>query len=811
MRTIHSVPALAVALLFGIGIYIGKLDVLPGEYFFAGALTCLLGAVALALFSRNTRSAPFLSLSMVFLIIFAGAAKLHTDSPAHEEDSYKPIRDVELTGRIVDPPVFLGNRTRFALDCESVADSLQTRLRGKILVTVTRRKRDTVDIPFTYGTALRVRGILSRPSPERNPGEFDARAYYAARGIAHFLRVRGYENVEVLNAGPSTNLLEWVMKQAVIPVRHYILDLTDRTIGGEEGELLKGIFIGERSGISIGTRNAFVDSGISHLLAVSGGNVVILWGILTTILLVLRLPRTVRAFTILLCILFYMLLTGSEPPIVRATIMGGVFLVGKLLGIKSNGLNSLGVAALIILGWDARQLFDVSFQLSFVAVFSLVYVYPLVRGWFPPLVQSSWWRLLLARSFNLAVLTLVATVGTLPFIAVYFGKVSVVGIFTNILIVPTVAVSIFLGLMSSLFGWLSVPVAELFAALNLLLLKFTIATASFSGGLSWATVDTLQFKPLYALPFYAALGFLLHVRNPVVSRKFLIAFCVLVVLNGFAPVAPMDQPVENRLRVSFIDVGQGDAALVEFPGGATMLVDAGPKSAEYDAGERVVVPFLKRRGIAKIDYLVASHPHADHIGGFARVLSTFEVKQVIESGQPARDPVFLEYADAVRREQSPVAHARAMDSSFSIGSARVYTLYPTATFIDTDTSRPHANLNNTSVVLKVCFGETSILFTGDAEREAEQEMLQLYGNFLRATVLKAGHHGSATSNSQEFLDAVRPHYAIISSGVHNSFGHPSDVVLQRLQEMNVEILRTDDEGAIILESDGEQFYRIEWR
>lgn len=808
-RTIRTIPALIVALLFAIGILLGKGGALPFEFLFVLSLFFLNAAFFLSF--RKKKEPLLISFTLGLLVVCAGAAKIQLDF-----QSTPPLiqsnRVIEVLGRIIEPPIQHENKTRFTLEAISYADSSGTHsIDSRILVTVVRRKKDTLDVPFLYGATMELKGQLGRPSPQRNPGEFDARKYYDAQGIAFVMRVRGYENVAILDSSSIQNVFEWLMQHAVIPVRHYMISLFDNIVGGEEAELLKGIFVGDRSGISYSTRNAFANSGISHLLAVSGAHVVIVWGVVTMVLTLVRLSRQMVIVGALIAVAFYMLLTGSNPPIVRATIMGGIYQMARLLGLKSDGLNSLGFAALLILGYDARQIYDVGFQLSFAAVFSLVYLFPIARNLLPAIKPSVWWGRLVTRSIELSMVTFVATVGTFPLMALYFGKVSVVGLLTNIVVVPAVAGSITLGFLSALFGWLSPLVAETFAQPNILLLRFTLWMAEFSGSLPWAYIDTLQFRPIHTLPFYAALGVLFHLHTIGYAKKFVIGFVASLNMLLIVPVSSFDRPLEEHLRVSFIDVGQGDAALIEFPDGQTMLIDAGPKSEEYNAGERIVAPFLKRRGISSIDYLIASHPHADHIGGFKYIFDRFDVKEVIESGQPARDPIYIEYAEAVRKEQSKVSIARSHDSSIHIGKAKLYLLYPTTTFIDTDTTRRHPNLNNTSVVFKLCFGEISFLFTGDAEMDAEREMAGIHGEFLQSTLLKAGHHGSKTSSTQEFLDYVKPRYAVISAGVNNKFNHPSEDVVWRLREMNVEILRTDEDGAILFETNGKELYRVDWR
>lgn len=811
--SVHTLPALVAAVLFSAGILLGRSTQMP-VWLLLAASCMLFVLVLLLLLAGNKRSHAHVALLLTLLAVSLGAIKIRIDDAEADvlpADIIK--RPVTATGTILDPYMPVGNRSQFLFALDELSSDRHSGIRAgaTVLVTVTRQKKDTVSTPFRYGDRVRLNGQMYRPTAERNPGEFNARAYYEAQGISYLMRVRGHSNVTIVDSTFRGDLFDGMMKYLVLPLRVYILTLIDKTIGGEEGELLKGILIGERSGLPFSTRTAFVNSGIAHILAVSGSNVVVVYAFFAMFFSLLRIPRVPAILLNCVMLVLYMLLTGSQPPIVRATIMGLVVLLGKLSGGRSNSLNAIGVAALGILVFDARQLYDVGFQLSFAAVVSIIYFYPIVNAWILKLSGDSWWRKGVVGSLQISAVTLVATLGTLPLTAIYFGKVSVVGLLTNIVVLPLVGFSVSLGFVSTLFGFWAYSVAEAFAAVNYILLWLILEMAKYSGNVSWAYIETLNFKPVHALPFYLAtvLVFHWHIRKVVRVAGILL----LASLNLFLIVPPgrLDLLPPDRLRVSFIDVGQGDAALVEFPGGRTMLIDAGMRSEEYDAGEHIVVPFLKRRGIKVLDWMVASHPHADHIGGMLHVFEKVDVKEVIESGQPARDSIFIGYRYAVEREQAAVRHARAFDSALTINGVRLYFLYPTHNVVTPDTFYTSLNLNNTSVVMKLRYGETSWLFTGDLEQEGEAELVSLFGPFLKSDVLKVGHHGSRTSSTDQFIRHVRPSYAVISVGRNNKFNHPSESVVQRLQDVDAEVLRTDEEGAIVFESDGKDIERVVWR
>ncbi len=811
--SIHKIPSLLLAALFACGILAGNHLRLPAEVLLVLSTAVFSASLFMFLRGRSDKHPNLLlTVSLSVLIVTMGAVKISVDSDSQAGLGSDKNKSTTVIGRVQDAVSTFENKTRFLLRLEQVPD-LGTALpeRALVFVTVVRQRRDSTGLTLAHGCLVNLKGELYRPSEERNPGEFNSRVYYEAQGIRFLMRVRGHSRVTVIDPHYRITAYDGLMRHVILPVRSYILDLIDQTIGDGEGELLKGLLIGERAGIPYATRVAFTNSGISHVLAVSGSNVIVVVGFFMTLCSLLHFSRTIRIVLVCVAVVCYMLLTGSQPPIVRATVMTIVVLVGKLLGERTTAFNSLGVAALLILIYDARQLFDVGFQLSFAAVFSIIYLYPIANSWISKLSGDALWRRAAMGILRVCAVSLVATLGTLPLTAVYFGRVSVVGIITNIFIIPLVAGSVTLGFVSSLVGWCSLWVAGVFSAANQQLLMASLYIAKLSGSRSWAYLDTLRFSPIYSLPFYLALALVFHFNVRPVARKLLILLIVAFNIAAFTPSPGLDERSDGLLRVSFIDVGQGDAAFIEFPDGKTMLIDAGMRNAEYDTGERNVVPFLKRRGISTLNYVLASHPDGDHIGGMPAVLRECVVGEVIESGQSSTDPVYDDYRRAVRTEGCSSCVARADSFMMSVGGVRVYALHPQRIVPFGDTTNGALNLNNMSVVLKLCYGETSFLFAGDAEREAEGEMLSRYGRFLHSTVLKVGHHGSRTSSSDEFARTVRPQFAVVSVGLHNKFGHPSDEVMERLRSLDVEVLRTDEEGAIIFQSDGTTVNRVEWR
>lgn len=811
----YRFPALKIGVLVIVGIVIADGLSLDAEPVFLSLIGLVAVSIGLLIVQRRGHSVALpLTAGLAVLCLLLGALKLVVDREAHpvlaEEAFLSPhtvIGTVTGEPRVETQRGGTANRLRFVLDGGRILGSdASGDLQTGLVVTLRRTRADTATPELKYGTVVALRGTLSRPPAERNPGEFSARQFYDANGISLFMRVDGFSNVVVLDSSGGNRF----MRDGVLPVRRYIVGQIDRTIGGEEGEFLKGLLLGEKAGLTSRTREAFINAGVAHVLAVSGSNVAVVGGVLLGVFGFLRMPKLMRIFLTTTGLVFYMLLTGGQPPVVRATIMALVFLYAGLFQRKSNAYNTLGIAVLIILGIDARQVFDVGFQLSFVAVLAMIHLYPRMDAWITRIPEAVVGRLGVVWALRVCAVSLAATLGTLPLTAIHFGRVSVIGIAANMVVIPAVGCSVVLGILSAVVGTFSLWLAETYATVNHIVLFLTLELTRFSGELPVAYVDTLRFRPIDSVPFYAGLVVAANITSARVARM---GFLIFLTALNVAVWTPEGYAAPSKLmRVSFIDVGQGDAVVVEFPDGKTMLVDAGPRSPTFDAGERVVVPFLKRRGIATIDLLVATHAHNDHIGGMPAVLRAFNVRTMLEPGQPTGAQIYSELRREIAREEGCVSvSARAGSVIEMFDNARVYTLYPTPTFVDTTITGRHPNLNNTSVVLKVCVGNVSLLLTGDAEEEAEEEMAFVYGDFLSSTMLKVGHHGSATSTTPEFLHAVEPARAVISVGRNNKFRHPSPNVVERLREHGTDISRTDEEGAVIFETDGLTLSRIEWR
>ncbi len=803
-------PALTGAIAIAAGILLARHTGGSWIVFTVSAAVCLVVAMIRYFFDRRTAGRMLLrSPFMLLALLLASAASFALRHQLPDSDHITKYLDrsdtLSIRCTVIDQPRWSNGRTKFLASLRSISgtDAEDTiRVTGKATVTIFPKKRSNEEpVQIPYGAVITLRGLLQAPPEERNPGEFSYRDYLALNDIFAMVSAEGYSSVIVSDEREGNPFFEFV----IFPSKEFIIRTIRTVMSGDEANFLIGLLLGDRTEISEEIKNAFMNTGTIHVLAVSGSHVVLVAEIIFVLLGILRFPRKPQIVMAIVILLYYMYLTGATPSVVRSTLMMIIFFVGQYREERTDVYNLLGASAIIILMIEPKQLFDVGFQLSFSAVFSIVYFYPKLNALIPK-IPEVWEELAMMKwLWQLFAVSLAAQIGTLPFTALYFGKVSIVSLFANLLVVPLVGLIVTIGLTGALLGTLSLWIASCFSEVNNIIAFITLRFVKWAETVPYAVVDTATFGWTETVVYGAAVGLLFTAGNAAVQKRILLIAIILLNIQLWNAVAASD---EARLRITFLDVGQGDGAVIRFPEGETMVVDAGPSSPGFDAGEKIVAPFLRRNGVATIDAVITSHPHADHLGGVPHLLRNFTVRRTIDAGQRAQSKLFYEY-ESERGHTDRIA-ARA-GTIIPVGNARIYVLHPSRRFIDTDSTNGYSHLNESSVVFKLVYGGTSVLFTGDAEREAEEHLSHIYGNFLRSDILKAGHHGSSTSSSEPFVRAVSPATVVVSVARFNKFRHPSPTVIDRLLSTGATVLRTDREGAIHFESDGISLERIDWR
>jgi competence protein ComEC len=517
----------------------------------------------------------------------------------------------------------------------------------------------------------------------------------------------------------------------------------------------------------------------------------------TTLLLQWNLLKIATFFSFI-AVLFYTALAGAMVPTVRSAIMIGVYELAVLLDREEELFSSLALAALLIgLAWPGVVM-DISFQLSFLAVLFIVWGMRKVQEWWPAQKRDelpqerSWLRRRLRQvGLHLSVPVL-ATIGTGPMIAYHFGQISLAGFLSNPLVVPLVGfvivpLGLLIGFLSLLMPTLALPLIWLAETL----LSLTHGTVHFLSRLPLASLAVSKPNLIEVGALYFMILSILLVRRR--GHFFLLLGGVALAVIGDGAYWWQERWNRKELRITHLSVGHGDAAVVEFPGSKVLLIDAGgTATGEFDTGEAIVAPFLRSRKILKVDYLLVSHPRVDHYGGMKTVVEEFAPSEFWSGASKGRTFRYRGLEEAVERSGMARVPLSSIDSCRSIEQVKLCVLYP-----------PKEKTGESSVVLRLSFGRVNLLFAGDIDRRDERFMLQSRAD-ISSGVLKVPRHGSLTSSTEEFVAAVKPKLAIISVGQRNPFGLPREEVVSRYSAVGAEVLRTDQDGAIMFETDGER-------
>jgi competence protein ComEC len=806
-------PALRLALWITAGIIAGR--------FFTISLPLLLaieGGMIVLTFLITTiirhRGIDLRAVCFILVLFCIGITKYAIDSTLlprnHVSNFLSQPRHGIITGIITEPPEIRNDRLSFILQTSSfLEDTIRTIVSGDVIVNMWYRWDDTLrNNGLKYGDVVAISGTLDRPMRERNPGEFSYRNYLELNNIYAVMTVAEQGDIQYIERTKGG-----VLKSSVIlPIRDYIRGVVDTTIGGVEGAFLKGLLIGDRSEIPKEVQASFINAGVVHILAVSGLNVAFVALIVVALSSFIPGKRGVKTCTTIVVLILYMAVAGATPSIVRATLMVVVVLMGKLIQRRSDIMNALAVSALIIYAYDARQFFDIGFQLSYAAVISLVLLYPPLEKAVIPFVERRSPTRWLSPVIKLFLISFAAQVGTLPLIVQYFGRISSVSFFANVIVVPAANIALALGIAVVVFSIFSAWCAALAAATAQTLLYFTLNIITIAAHFRWSVVDVHTTTGLHTIGYYLLLIIVFSLWKGSWMRKGLIFFLAAANIFIFYPARGSQASLfPQGVTITFLDVGQGDAAVVEYPGDKVLLIDAGARTDNYDAGRRVVVPFLRWKGIEHIDALVLTHAHSDHIGGAPSVIGSIPVGKIYMPCSDIPSVTSSNLQSFIQHKKIPLEFLSAGMQIALCENTRLYVVYPSGVSMRSSIGYFRPNLNNTSVVLRLCCGSYSILFMGDAEDVVEQQLCEDYGEFLRSSVIKVAHHGSINASTDSFISTVKPTYAVVSVGKSNKFGHPSADVLERYRRNAVHVERTDEQGAVVFHITPDSVWKVDWR
>jgi competence protein ComEC len=783
-------PACKVVIAFVVGIIVEKYFHISIGYIFSVIIFSILIFFLIPKSYRNV----ILYFGVMLLGLLRYGAFISIPNKNHIIYSNLYGKKVEIIGWIREKKNYFNEKTKYTVEVTSVRDGNNyIKKQGRILVN-----QYIEDNNFRYGQYVYVKGKIIKPSNSRNPGEFDYASYLRNTGIFGIINLSSNSEIRFFD-GKRDN---WFGREIIEKIKYDFIKRISKNFSGQESEILKGLLLGEREGIDPELMNQFAKSGIIHILAVSGlnvGFVVIFLGFLITLL---RFPKILKLFLIISGIVFFAILTGSNPPVVRASLISGIFLFGFLAERRIDSLNTLAASALILLLFRPDDLFSASFQLSFAAVLGIIFVTLFFNDFINKFFKNSSYITHIIKKYILIpfIVSLGVVLFISPFCGYYFSRVSLIVIILNLIIIPITGILVGLGFFSLIVGYFLPSVCEPFNITIYYLLKSLILITNYSNELPYSYINISRENVFLMTIFYFLLYF--AYKSIVFKNKRRILIYSLI----FANIIIWNKVLFHsygRMKIIFFDVGQGDSALITFPDNKTMLIDGGDKRLSFDAGEFNIAPYLKRNGIKTLDWVVISHPENDHIGGIPFILNNLKVGKVIETGIEKDSEIYKELEGVIKKKVIPVEMKFAGTMFGENDLYRIYILNPTRELI----SRNYSNTNNYSIVMKVVYGNNDFLFTGDIDGSVER-MLARYDGFLQSDVLKVAHHGSKMSTTYDFLNKVKPKYAIISLDEYNVYNFPDTSVVSILNNVNAKVIRTDVNGAVLFTTNGEKLVRM---
>jgi competence protein ComEC len=731
------------------------------------------------------------------VIVFLGAIRYSlTVLPKADNHilNFNEVSEITVTGLVTGEPDVRDVTTNLLVEAESLSavDGRVLPVIGQILVHVPRYPA------IEYGSRLRITGQLKNPN---NFDGFDYQQYLARRSIFSEM----YQpDIVVLETGGGNPIFK-----LILAIKARAQEAINRLFPEPQAALLSGILLGYDRGLPKKLVQDFQTTGMTHIIAISGFNIAIIAGILLRGSRYFVSPRAAGLIAIV-GISLYTILVGADSAVVRAAIMAALFIVALLfLGRPTFLYAALFAAALFMTLANPYALWDVGFQLSFMAVLGLLlYVGPWskrISGKLEPRLGEDKGQQLTRMIADVFLATMAAIVMTLPIMLFHFDTFSLISPLANLLILPAQPGVMIIGGLATLLGMISPALGQLPAWVGWLFLTYTINLVRFFAALTHNSVS-LSIAAGGVVVFYILIMGVTWItsvdkekrldllgRSPQ-SRIIRALIGTGIIIALLATVWIWNQP-DGKLHVTFLDVGQGDAIFIESPDGRQILVDGGRRPSLFLDQLGREMPFWDK----DIDVVVATHPDEDHILGLVEALDHYRVNLLLVNGEEADLLAgYEQLLETAKEAQIPVRKALAGEVIELGDGVRLEILYP-GPELDLE------NRNENSVSIRLVYGDFALLLTGDAEEKAERMMIES-GRPLQSFVFKAGHHGSGSSSSRAFLQAVQPQIIVVSAGSDNNYNHPHPEMLQRGEEIGATILRTDELGSIEVISDGHQVW-----
>ncbi|MEN6376052.1 MAG: DNA internalization-related competence protein ComEC/Rec2 [Smithella sp.] len=797
------------------GIITGNYFDLPYN-FLLGSLIFLLATLLLCLKKKWWLSGLLLIFCFAFILGFFNIQKqqylIRTDQHIlqHTDAGRKTVE-----GIIIESPSSYPEKNVLIVRCiRLIENGTYIPVAGGVRLVI------PADLNFSYGDFVRFHSSLKKIRNFNNPGSFDFERFLNRQGIFATGFIADPSGIILLRKNSASRL-----KSHLESYRLYLKEIIYRNAPAPQREIIEAMTLGSQTAIPLNIKDNFSKTGTSHILSISGlhiGMVAATAFFFISLLLksseylMLRFNIIkVSAAASFLVVLLYALIAGMGVTVIRSALMAFIFLISLIFSRQKDPFNTLALAGLVILIISPEALFDISFQLSFLAVLSIIYVVPRFSDIsFDRFSMLPGWSRNIIRYLYMSVLVcLAATIGTLPLIIYYFNRASSVTIIANLIAVPLLGtLALALAMLFLLASFFSPAVAGFFVKITSFFVLISIEIINILASYSWSSFSITRPNFLEIAIFYLFLFILIQFvdskkeakgffpQQPLIMRYALI-FTLLFFIGDTIYLFSRDE-VSSDLRITAIDVGQGSATLVRFPGGHNMLIDGGGFArSSFDTGKMVIAPYLYHERISKIDTVILTHPHPDHMLGLLYILDNFKVREFWSTEKIIDNEFYQKIQKIIAERKIRIIRLSDQTTPKKIGNVEINFLWPphrpqpaAAEFSDDD-------INESSLVFQLKYGKISFLVTGDISAAIE-DMLVRSGKDLRSDVLFVPHHGSAHSSSSEFIKKVSCRYALASAGRGNTFHHPHQSTLERYKAEQANVLRTDQDGAVTFITNG---------
>jgi competence protein ComEC len=777
MRYFEKYPSIIITILFVVGIVLASTIQL--SIILSIILFFIVFLISFILLKKKIIVVRHIILIIIPLLL--GIIRYEVEDKIFERWEFKEnyIKEAFIYGNINDVNLIIDDKIKLIIETDSIIvknkfkyyRSLNLLVNVKIDSSFNRVKAYSI---FKINNKIKFKGKILNPPEKRVFGDINYQKLLKSENITGVCYTRVDSLFEIKEG------TRFYFGKIFAELRQD-LDITlSKVFNQESYSLLRGLILGDRGAIEDDVKQSYSKSGVAHVLAVSGLHIGLI--IYLVFLLLGRFNIQIRYLLAIFFLVLFCNLTGNNPSVLRATIMGIIYILCKYFNRDYAGINSLFLALLIILIYNPFQIYSIGLQLSFLSVLTII----IVSENFNEYISRYKFNFRIKKIVELIVITISCQIVTLPILLYYFHQFSIIAIISNLFIIPLISIILILGLITLIIATININTGIILALGVQKLIGLNNYVVKYFAGIKYSYIEIYNFTIYELILFYIMIVFLFLYRNnkfKYVIILFILGLTILYNIFGFN--------YNNNLNVIIIDVGQGDSFLIKTPNKKVILIDAGNKTPNYDAGERAIIPTLNYYGINKIDYVFVSHVDADHYLGFYSLANKCKVDKLYKPKLDVNEIKDVKFENFLKSKSIKINYYK--KEIINIDGVNLYILY-----IDECISK---NRNDRSGIIKLVFGNTSFLFMGDATTKVEKILVEQYGNFLKADVLKAGHHGSNFSSDSVFINAVSPKYSVISCGVFNPYGLPSEKAIKRLDQHS-KILRTDLLGTLIFESDG---------